>query len=138
MKKLATIAASVAMVLMAVAIGWADMVNIGTGEMESSEFEALKAMVAGHPPATEPVVSTPLVQPVRYGMVEMTVDAYESLRDQVAGAPAGLTHQPGAVQKAAMVDIGTGQMPRDEFMALKKMIENKDAFMSDHLAVFLP
>jgi len=138
MKKMAIIGVSVVMVLVAAGMAWADMVNIGTGQMERSEFEALKAMVQGRQTAAKPVVSTPLLKTERYGMVEMTVQAYEGLRDHVAGRAVNVSRQPVKNRQITMVDIGTGEMPQDEFLALKQMVECKEEVISNHLASFLP
>jgi hypothetical protein len=37
-----------------------------------------------------------------------------------------------------MVNIGTGEMPEDEFLALKRMVQGNDGFLFNHLAVFQP
>jgi hypothetical protein len=138
MKKMAIIGVSVVMVLLASGMAGADMVNIGTGQMERSEFDALKAMIQGRQTAAKPAVSTPSVNTERYGMVEMTVEAYESLRDQVAGRTVNVLRHPVNNRQMPMVDIGTGRMPQDEFLALKQMVEGKEESISNHLAVFLP
>ncbi|WP_372677877.1 hypothetical protein [Desulfosarcina sp.] len=131
MKKLTL--AFVIMAVVAVKPTSAEMVNIGTGQMEQSEYIALKAMVDGRQTDIVPVRPTPLVRPERYGMVEMTRTDFESLRDKVAGRHASVDSRL-AVKAVPMVNIGTGEMPMDEFIALKKMVEGTGLFRLNHLA----
>ena len=125
--------AFVIMAAMAVNPALAEMVNIGTGQMEQSEFITLKAMVEGRRTDIAPVRPTPLVRPERYGMVEMARSDFESLRDKVAGRDASVDSRL-AVKAVPMVNIGTGEMPMDEFIALKNMVEGMDIFRFNHLA----
>ena len=86
MKKLTLII--VVLALGAVTQASAEMVDIGLGQMEQSEFVALKAMVQGRQPDVVRALSTPLDRPERYGMVEMVRADFEALRDKVAGRSA--------------------------------------------------
>ena len=137
MKKLTSLAV-VCFALLGFSTVSAEMVNIGMGQMEQSEFMALKAMVQGHPLHGEATVSTPLEQPVRYGWVEMSPEDFQALRDSVAGR----TNGPGASSEATpavkMVNIGTGEMPEDEFAALKRMVRKSGRIVFDELATLAP
>jgi hypothetical protein len=135
MKKLTLII--VVLMLGAVTQASAEMVDIGLGQMEQSEFIALQAMVQGRQPDVVPAISTPLVRPERYGPVEMARADFEALRDKVAGRSAGADARPAA-KAVQMVNIGTGEMPMDEFIALKNIIKGRGIFRLDHLAVAQP
>ena len=115
----------------------AEMVDIGLGEMEQSEFIALKAMVQGQQPDSVPVLSTPIDRPERYGMVEMARADIEALRDKMSGRSVSVDAGP-AVKAVQMVNIGTGEMPMDEFIALKNMVAGTTIFKLDHLATAQP
>ncbi len=137
MKKL-----TLAIVVMAV-VGFnsasAEMVDIGLGQMERSEFVALKAMVQGRQTANVPALATPINRPERYGLVEMDRADFEALRDKVAGRSVEVAAQPGLKAVARMVNIGTGEMPLDEFIALKRMVqEGTTVFRFDHFAAVQP
>ena len=135
MKKL--FLAIVILVLVAVNPASAEMVDIGSGQMEQTEFIALKAMVQGRQPDVAPVLSTPINRPERYGMVEMAQSDFEALRDKVAGRNVSVDARPAA-KAVQMVSIGTGEMPVDEFIALKKLVKGTDFFKLDHLATAQP
>ena len=135
MKKLTL--AVVIMTVVAVNPASAEMVSIGTGQMEQSEFTSLKAMVEGRQTDIVPVCPTPLVRPERYGMVELAPTDFASLRDQVAGRGAGVDSRL-AVKAVPMVNIGTGEMPMDEFIVLKNMVEGTALFSWGHLAALRP
>jgi hypothetical protein len=115
----------------------AEMVDIGTGQMAPSEFIALKAMIRGQQPDYMPAVSTPLDRPQRYGLVEMAHADFQALRDKVAGRSARVDTRP-AVKTVQMFNIGTGEMPMDEFIALKNIVEGTDIFGLYHLAAAHP
>ena len=115
----------------------AEMVDIGTGQMEQSEFIALKAMVQGRQPEYVLPLSTPRDRTERYGMVEMAREDFQALRDKVAGRSTRVDSRPAA-KAAQMINIGTGEMPMDEFIALKNMVEGGHIFRLDHLAVAQP
>ena len=135
MKKLTL--AFVIMAIVAINQASAEIVDIGTGQMEQSEFILLKAMVNGRQTEIVPVRSTPLVRLERYGMVEMARTDFESLRDKVASGIASVDSRL-AVKEVPMINIGTGEMPMDEFIALKNMVEGVDVFRLDHLAAAQP
>ena len=135
MKKLTL--AFLIMAVVAVNHASAEMVDIGTGQMEPSEFIALKAMVQGRQPDYVPAVSTPLDRPERYGLVEMARADFQALRDKVAGRSASVDTKP-AVKTVQMINIGTGEMPMDEFIALKNMVDGTDIFGLYHLAAAQP
>lgn len=135
MKKL--MMAAVILVIFSVNHASAEMVNIGMGQMEQSEFMALKTMIQGRQPDAGFRLSTPIAHPERYGMVEMAPADFAALRDKVAGRTIGLAVRPG-VKAVRMVSIGTGEMPLDEFIALKKMVRGTDLFILRHLAAAQP
>ncbi|MBC2711111.1 MAG: hypothetical protein HGJ94_08975 [Desulfosarcina sp.] len=137
MKKMTMIVAIVVVALVGFNSASAEMVNIGLGQMEQSEFVALKAMVQGGQTDTVPALSTPLDRPERYGMVEMARADFEALRDKVAGRSVSVDEKP-AVKAVQMVNIGTGEMPMDEFVALKRMVEGTGVFKFDCLAAVQP
>jgi hypothetical protein len=135
MKRLAL--ALVVLAIVAVNHASAEMVDIGSGQMEQSEFILLKEMVQKGQPDFAPTRSTPLYRPERYGMVEMARTDFEALRDKVAGRSASVYARPGG-KAVQMISIGTGEMPMDEFIALKSMVEGTDIFKLDHLATAQP
>ncbi|WP_319405883.1 hypothetical protein [uncultured Desulfosarcina sp.] len=135
MKKLTL--AIVVLSLVAVTQASAEMVNIGLGQMEQSEFIALQAMVQGRQPDVVTTHSTPLDRPERYGPMEMARADFEALRDKVAGRSAGVDARPAA-KTVQLVDIGTGKMPMDEFIALKNIVEGTNIFKWEHLAAAQP
>lgn len=114
----------------------AEMVSIGPGQMQQSEFMALKAMVQGQPISGVPAVVTTLDPPVRYGWVEMSPAEFQYLRDRVAGRTNGRETDSERTPAPDMVSIGTGEMPEDEFLALKSMVEGNKGFLLNHLAGF--
>ena len=116
----------------------AEMVDIGLGQMEQSEFRALKAMVQGQPTQAGAAVSTPLERQVRYGMVEMSPADFNALRDRVAGHDKGDDAAPARRSIVKMVNIGTGEMPWEEFQALKRMVQNSVGCGFNCLAVAYP
>lgn len=137
MKKSIVAAAIAVMVFAGVSIASAQMVDIGTGQMTHSEFMALKSKVQGQQSDSSAAVSTPIHRPERYGMVEMARADFEALRDTVAGRNVIVEAKP-KIKPVQMVNIGTGEMPLKDFIALKKMVEKRDAFILDHLAAILP
>jgi hypothetical protein len=62
---------------------------------------------------------------------------FEVLRDKVSGRSVGVDVKP-TVKAVHMVNIGTGEMPMDEFIALKKMVEGTDIFKLEPLAAAGP
>lgn len=97
----------------------------------------LLSMIRGQQPNYVPAVSTPLDRPQRYGLVEMARADFQALRDKVAGRSASVDTRP-AVTTVQMINIGTGEMPMDEFIALKNMVEGTDIFGLYHLAATHP
>lgn len=131
---------SLAIMVMAVAVVssvQAQMVDIGSGQMDRSEFIALKAMVQGRDAVGGTGLSSPIVRPERYGMVEMAPEEFDALRDQMFVRPASVKAR-SAVKPVRMVNIGTGEMPMDEFIALKKMVGKTDSRVKGLLANLLP
>ena len=112
----------------------AQMVDIGMGQMESTEFNALKAMVQRHLPVEALAVAIPRVPAERYGLLEMSPAEFETLRNKVAGIEDGSNSSSEATVAVRMVDIGTGEMPADEFAALQHMIEKPKFPVFDSLA----
>ena len=138
MKKMTIVMAMMGVVLIAAGNAAAGMVDIGTGQMESAEFEALKAMVNGQPNRAVPAVSTARAQTERYGMVEMSPADFETLRNKVAGMEDDRVPTRTASKATRMVDIGTGEMPVDDFAALKRMVMNSEQIVFDKLATLHP
>ncbi|MFO7716303.1 hypothetical protein [Desulfosarcina sp.] len=138
MKKVCVAAALGVMVVMGFNPASAQMVDIGSGQMEQSEFLALKAMVQGPRTHAAAAISTPLGRQERYGMVEMTRMDFEALRDKVAGRSVSMDEKPSGIAAVQMVNIGTGEMPADEFIALKRMVEGAQIVTFEHLAALWP
>jgi len=134
MKKAMIAIAVASMVLVGFGSVSAQMVDIGTGQMAPAEFNRLKAMVQGQPVVEAPAVSTRRVPTERYGLLEMSPADFEALRNKVAGIEEGRYSSPTATVAVRMVDIGTGEMPADEFAALQHMIEKPDFTVFDGLA----
>ena len=134
-----TIAMAVmAMVLMVAGNVAADMVDIGTGQMERTEFEALKALVQRQPVAGNQGIATPLAHTEQYGLLAMTPADFEDLRHKVAGIETSRASSPTVQVATRMVDIGTGEMPADEFAALKRMVRKSGRIVFDKLATLHP
>lgn len=138
MKKLTMAALIVFLAVVGLNHASAEMVDIGLGQMEQTEFLALKALVDGQPADNEPAVATPLERPEQYGMLEMSQADFEALRDAVGGRSNFGAATPETESVVQMVNIGTGEMPLDEFLALKRLVEEKDAFVFGRLAVAQP
>jgi len=138
MKKMTIAVATMVMVLMAIGNVTAGMVDIGTGQMESAEFEALKNMIQGQMIQAAPGVSTARIHTERYGMVEMTPADFETLRNKVAGIEDDRAPTRTASRATQMVDIGTGMMPADDFAALKRMVKKSEQIVFDRLAALHP
>ena len=138
MKKMTTVMAIMVMVMMAAGNVAAEMVDIGMGQMDRSEFEALKAKVQGQPVQATPVVSTVRVHTENYGLVEMTPADFEALRNKVAGIEDDQAPYHTASVATPMVDIGTGEMSADDFAALKRMVKSSERFVFDKLAALHP
>ena len=137
MKKAIITMAMVSLALVAAGNVGAQMVDIGTGQMEQTEFIRLKAMVQGQPVVGAPAIATPRVHTERYGLLEMSPADFEALRNQVAGIANVPATAPAARTAKPMVDIGMGAMPVDEFAALKRMIRESSGGILDGLAARL-
>lgn len=112
----------------------AQPVDIGTGQMEGSEFAALKAMVQGQATVPGNHVSTPAIHTEQYGELQMTPAQFQSLKNAVAGKGSGWDTVHSEKIAVRMIDIGTGEMPADEFFALKQMVEGSQTALFDGLA----
>jgi hypothetical protein len=112
----------------------AQPVDIGTGQMDAAEFAALKAMVQGQATVSGDHVSTTAVHTEQYGELQMTPAEFHSLQNAVAGKGSGWDRFHANKDGARMVDIGTGQMPADDFCALKRMVEGSRTAFFDDLA----
>jgi hypothetical protein len=112
----------------------AQPVDIGTGQMDASEFAALKAMVQGKTAASAEHVSTPVVRTEQYGELQMKPSEFQSLRNAVAARDYGWDAGHAKKDAVRMVDIGTGEMPADEFCALKQMVEGTQTAIFNGLA----
>ncbi|PID40978.1 MAG: hypothetical protein CR984_00435 [Proteobacteria bacterium] len=126
MKKMTTVMAMMVMVLMTAGNVAAEMVDIGMGQMERSKFEALKAVLQGHPIQGEKAVSTVRAKTENYGLLEMMPADFDALRDKVAGKEKNPTPCQTASVATPMVDIGTGEMPADDFVKLKRMVQDSE------------
>jgi hypothetical protein len=131
---------AVAMVMGVLMVFWgagsalAEMVDIGTGRMDQTEFAALQAMMQGKPAASRPTVSTTPIRLEQYGDVALTPAEFNALRDRVAGRNANRDVAGVSTTEVQMVDIGTGQMPVEEFAALKRLMQGADRRLPDGLA----
>lgn len=134
MKKIIFATAMVFMLMMGIGNVAAQPVDIGTGQMDASEFAALKAMVQGKTTVPANRVSTPAAHTEQYGELQMTPAAFQSLQNAVAGKGSGWDAAPAERTAVRMVDIGTGEMPVDEFCALKQMVEGSQTAIFDGLA----
>lgn len=134
MKKIIFTMALASMLLMGIGNVAAQPVDIGTGQMEASEFAALKAMVQGQATVPGNPVSTPVIHTEQYGELQMTPAQFQSLKNAVAGKGSGWNAAPGEKAAVRMIDIGTGEMPADEFYALKQMVEGAQTAIFDSLA----
>ncbi len=134
MKKLIIVMEMMAMLFMATGKVAAAMVDVGTGQMISSEFKILKALVQGWSTQAAPVVSTLRVHMETYGMVYMTPTEFDALRNKVAGIEDDRKPYHTVSTATQMVDIGTGEMPADDFAALKRMVKNSGRIVSYGLA----
>ena len=112
----------------------AQPVDIGTGQMEASEFAALKAMVQGEAAVPGNPVSTPAIHTEQYGELQMTPAQFQSLKHAVAGKGSGWDAVNRKKVAVRMIDIGTGEMPADEFYALKQMVEGSQTALFGGLA----
>lgn len=134
MKKIIFATAMVFMVTVGIGNVAAQPVDIGTGQMDASEFAALKAMVQGQAAVYEDHVSTPPVHKEQYGELQMTPAEFQSLQKAVAGKSSGWDAVHSENDTVPTVDIGTGEMPADEFCALKRMVEGSQVAIFDGLA----
>ena len=134
MKKISIAMAMALMVVMGVGSVEAEMVDIGTGQMEQSEYMDLRAMIQGRQADGEPAVSTPVARVEQYGLVELSQADFDALRNKVANRSDAATVAPRSKAVIEMVDIGTGEMPMDEFAALKRMVEESNGPCCAHLA----
>jgi len=134
MKKIIFAMAMVFMFTVGIGSVAAQPVDIGTGQMDASEFAALKAMVQGETMVSGEHVSTSAVHKERYGELQMTPAQFHSLQNAVANIDSGWERFHAKKDGARMVDIGTGEMPADEFCALKQMVEGPQTAIFDVLA----
>jgi len=116
----------------------AQPVDIGTGQMDASEFAALKTMVQGKAPVPGDHISTSAVLKEQYGELQMTPAEFRSLKNAVAGKNGGWDTDRVEKEVVRMVDIGTGEMPADEFCALKQMVEGSQTAIFDGMACLTP
>ena len=138
MKKMTIALAIMVMVMMAAGNVAADMVDIGMGRMERSEFEALKAMVQGQSAGKAATISTRRVPTEQYGLIEMAPAEFEALRNKVAGIEVERAPYHTASAAPRMVDIGTGEMPADDFAALKRMVKESERIVFDGFVALHP
>lgn len=138
MKKTIVAVAVAIVALMGFNNAWAEMVDIGTGQMEQSEFQSLKTMVREGRMDAIRSVSTPLTNVERYGPVEMSPADFNALRDKVAGVEKVQEAPSIVTPPVRMVNIGTGEMPLDDFLALKQLVRGSHAFVLEQMAAMLP
>jgi hypothetical protein len=122
MQKVAITAAIVIMSLVGFTCALAQTQDIGLGRMERSEFIALKALIQGRAAKTTPTISTLPIEVERYGMLTLSHAEFQTLRDKTTGQADTVDNYQIKTFPVQIVDIGTGGMPRDEFMALKNMV----------------
>ena len=138
MKKTIVAAAVAIMALTEFTNAWAEMVDIGTGQMEQSDFMSLKTMVSEGRMNAVQSISTPSERVERYGPVEMAPADFNALREKVAGVENN-DQTPSIMTPAVrMVNIGTGEMPLDDFLALKGLVRSSHAVVLEHMAAMLP
>ena len=135
MKKIIFATAMVFMLAVGIGSVSAQPVDIGTGQMDAAEFAALKAMVQGKPMVSAEHVSTPAVPTEQYGELQMTPAEFHSLQNAVAGKDSDWDRFQAKKDTTRMVDIGTGEMPADDFFALKRMVEGSRTAFFDGLAL---
>lgn len=138
MKKTIVAVAVAIAALMGFTNAWAEMVDIGTGQMAQSEFLSLKTMVREGRMDAIQSVSTPLIRVERYGPVEMSPADFKALRDKVAGVEKVQEAPSIVTPPVRMVNIGTGEMPLDDFLALKQLVRGSHAFVLEQMAAMLP
>jgi len=134
MKKIIFTTAMVFMLMVGIGNVAAQPVDIGTGLMDASEFAALKAMVQGQATVSGDHVMTPPVHKEQYGELQMTPAAFQSLQNAVAGQAGGWDAVHSEKDAVRTVDIGTGEMPADEFCVLKRMVEGSQVAIFENLA----
>jgi len=134
MKKIIFATAMVFMLMVGIGNVAAQPVDIGTGQMDASEFATLKAMVQGKATVSGDHVMTPAVHTEQYGELQMTPAAFRSLQNAVAGKASGWDSVHSQKIAVRMVDIGTGEMPADEFCSLKQMVEGSQTAIFNGLA----
>jgi len=104
------------------------------GRMNQAEFDTLRQMVNGSYQPSDSV-TTEIRQNIHVAGFNQT-DVDDSRQAMAAGSI-----QRDATESVAnngMVDIGTGEMPMDDFIALKNMVEGTDIFGLYHLAAAHP
>jgi hypothetical protein len=112
-------AITVAAALMVMAgVGGAEMVDIGMGSMDRSEFEALKGVMGGGFQAFSAGSTAPTAADRVAEFSRSDVDAI----GQVMAATFSTWNVAVSESKSQTVDIGTGSMSTGEFCGLSKLV----------------
>jgi hypothetical protein len=112
------IAAMTIAISISAGIATAETVDIGMGQMDRGEFEALKQMVSGDQP-----FSADMAQEKNAGVyvAEFEWSDVQDIR-QAMNTSGTLRNSMDAVSDTGPVDIGTGAMSAGEFCGLNNMV----------------
>ena len=124
MKKSFSIMALTVAVTLMTGMAMADSVDIGLGQMDRAEFEALRQMVAGEFQPSDSL--TTKVSADEAYVAEFNQRDVESIRQAMtrnSDTTTALTAAPGGSQ----VDIGLGAMSTNEFCDLNKLVASNTA-----------
>jgi 2-oxo-4-hydroxy-4-carboxy--5-ureidoimidazoline (OHCU) decarboxylase len=105
-------------VTMTAGVAMADSVDIGLGQMDRTEFDTLKQMVAGTYQSTAPN-RTEAYSPIR--VAEFDLSVVEAIRQGMA-ANSGGRQEVAAAEQDNLVDVGLGSMTTNEFCDLNKLV----------------
>ena len=122
-KSFSIMALTVALTLMT-GMAMADSVDIGLGQMDRAEFEALRQMVAGEFQPSDSV--TTKVSADESYVAEFSQRDVESIR-QAMTRGGDTTTSLAAAPSGSQVDIGLGSMSTSEFCDLNKLVASNTA-----------
>ncbi len=114
-------------------IAMAEMVDIGPGKMDRTDFDQIKAMVAGESVNTASPFDKSDAEQV-YGLLKMRPSDVENLKNRVSGNFVA-TDNNAAARPIELVSIGPGKMTSDDFYSLKRMVKCKGNNSADPLNV---
>jgi len=113
------IAAMAIAVTMFTGIATAEFVDIGTGQMDRGEFEALKRMVSGDQPST---ADRTREKAAGAHVAEFNWSDVQDIRQAMMKTSKSSHHSMAAVSETDPVDIGLGSMSTGEFCDLNKLV----------------